>query len=117
MQLSEKTYDLAKWFVQILLPAFGAFYAGLSELLGLPAGLAVVGTTSLLAVFLGTVLGISNAQYKKANVNEAGYINVTGDNEDTGLPDVQLTMTKDPADFVGKDTVTLKVGQPPAPPA
>jgi hypothetical protein len=64
MQLSENAYNWAKWVVTIFLPAFGALYAGLSELLGLPAGLEVVGATSLLAVFLGTILGISHANYK-----------------------------------------------------
>lgn len=113
MQLSEQKYDLAKWFVTIVLPAFGALYAGLSELLGLPMGLEVVGTTSLLAVFLGTVLGISNSNYKKANEAHGGYLNVTGENEDTGLADLQLVVTKDPAELANKDTVTLKVGPPP----
>lgn len=113
MKLSEKNYDLAKWVVQILLPAFGALYAGLSDLLNLPYALEVVGTTSLIAVFLGTILGISNANYKKYNEPNGGVISVTGANPDTGLPDVQLTMTKNPADLVNKDTVTLKVESPP----
>jgi hypothetical protein len=117
MQLSENAYNWAKWVVTIFLPAFGALYAGLSELLGLPAGLEVVGATSLLAVFLGTILGISNANYKKSVLQNAGYIDVVGQDPDTGLPQVQLDLTKDPT-TPGKDTVVLKVGQNPnqAPP-
>jgi len=112
MKLSEKNYDLAKWVVQILLPAFGALYAGLSDLLNLPYALEVVGTTSLIAVFLGTILGISNSNYKKSVLNNAGYIDVVGTDPDTGLPAVQLNLTKDPT-TPGKDTVVLKVGQDP----
>jgi hypothetical protein len=113
MKLSEKNYDLAKWVVQILLPAFGALYAGLSDLLNLPAALEVVGATSLIAVFLGTILGISNSNYKKTNEPNGGELSVIGVDPDTGLPQLQLKVTKDPAELVGKDTVTLKVNTPP----
>lgn len=114
MQLSEKNYNLAKWIVTIVLPAFGAFYAGLAQLVGAPYGLEVVGVTSLLAVFLGAVLGVSNANYKKANEAHAGFITPTGTDPVTGHPDLAMTITKDPAELVNKDSITFKVGQPPA---
>ena len=117
MQLSGKTYDLAKWFVTIVLPAFGALYAGLADWWELPKPLEVVGTCSLVAVFLGAILGISSANYQRKNEANAGYLTQTGTDPDTGLPNLALTVTKDPSDLVAKDTVTLKVGPPPTPAA
>ena len=66
MMLSNKTYDILKWIAQIVLPALGALYFGLSQICGLPYGEQIVGTITVVDVFLGAILGISTAQYKKA---------------------------------------------------
>ena len=65
MMFNNKTYDVLKWIAQYLLPAFGALYFALAGIWGLPFGEQVVGTTAALDTFLGVILGISNAQYKK----------------------------------------------------
>lgn len=65
MVFTNKTYDILKWIAQYLLPAFGALYFAIAGIWGLPFGEQVVGTTAALDTFLGVVLGISNAQYKK----------------------------------------------------
>lgn len=65
--LSNKTYDVLKWIAQIVLPALGALYFGLSSIWGLPYGEEVVGTIAVIDTFLGALLGISTAQYNKAN--------------------------------------------------
>lgn len=67
MMISNKTYDILKWIAQYLLPALGALYAALSGIWGLPYGEQVVGTVAAIDTFLGVVLGISSAQYNKAN--------------------------------------------------
>ena len=36
--LSNKVYDILKWIAQIVLPALGALYFGLSSIWGLPYG-------------------------------------------------------------------------------
>lgn len=113
MLLSQPVYDKMKWFVQILLPAFGSFYFGLSDVLELPAALQVVGVCSLLAVFLGTILGISSNQYKKVNEPEAGFLQQVGVDPDTGNPDLALTLTKTPQELLNNRTITLKVDNPP----
>lgn len=67
MTMSNKTYDILVWFAQIVLPALGALYAALSGIWGFPYGEEIVGTIAAVDVFLGAVLKISNAQYKKQN--------------------------------------------------
>lgn len=65
MKLSNKTYDILKWIAQILLPAAGTLYFALSKTWGLPLATEVVGTIAAVDTFLGAILGISSAQYKK----------------------------------------------------
>lgn len=64
--MSNKTYDILKWIAQIVLPALGTLYFALSAIWGLPYGEQVVGTITAVDAFLGALLGISTAQYKKA---------------------------------------------------
>ena len=63
--LTNKTYNALKWIAQIVLPALGALYFGLSQIWSLPYGKEVVGTITVLDTFLGALLGISTAQYNK----------------------------------------------------
>ena len=63
--MSNKLYDVLKYIAQIVLPALGALYFGLSRIWGLPYGEEIVGTIAVIDTFLGALLGISNAQYRK----------------------------------------------------
>ena len=65
MVFTNKTYDVLKWIAQYLLPALGTLYAALAGLWGLPYGEQIVGTISAIDVFIGVLLGISTANYKK----------------------------------------------------
>lgn len=65
MKMSNKMYDVLKYVAQIVLPALGTLYAALSAVWGLPYGEEIVGTISAVDVCLGSLLMISNAQYKK----------------------------------------------------
>lgn len=69
MTMSNKMYDILVWIAQYLLPALGTLYYALSGIWNLPYGEQVIGTISAVDVFLGVVLGISNAQYKKDNAD------------------------------------------------
>lgn len=66
MKISNKTYDTMKWVAQYLLPAIGTLYFALAGIWNLPYGEEIVGTITAVDTFLGVLLGISNAQYKKA---------------------------------------------------
>ncbi len=70
--LTNKTYDILKWVAQIVLPALGTCYFGLSQIWGLPCGEEVVGTITVIDAFLGALLGISTAQYKKGEGDDNG---------------------------------------------
>lgn len=63
--LPNKTYDTLVYVAQYVLPGFGAFYGALATIWGLPYGAEIVSTAAALDIFLGVLLGISNAQYKK----------------------------------------------------
>ena len=65
MKLSNKTYNTLKWIAQYLLPAIGTFYFTLAGIWGFPYGEQIVGTITAIDTFLGIILGISTAQYKK----------------------------------------------------
>ena len=66
MKLSNKTYDILKWIAQLLLPAVATLYFALAGIWGFPYGEQIVGTITAIDTFLGVILGISTAQYKKA---------------------------------------------------
>ena len=66
MKMSNKVYDYLKWFLITAVAPTIALITGLGELYGFDTTL-VVGTISLLATFLGAILGVSNVKYKKAN--------------------------------------------------
>lgn len=65
MKMSNKTYDIIKWLAQLVLPAVGTLYAALSGIWGFPYTEQVVGTILAVDTFLGALLGISSANYKK----------------------------------------------------
>ena len=65
--MSNKVYDVLKWLVMIVLPAISTLYFALSGIWGWPYAEEVVGTIAAITTFLGALLGISNAQYKKNN--------------------------------------------------
>ena len=63
---SNRVFDVLKFVAQIGLPALGTLYFALSQIWGLPYGEQIVGTITALDFFLGDVLGVSTAQYKRA---------------------------------------------------
>ena len=65
MIINNKTYDILKWIAQYFLPALGTLYFALAGIWGLPYGEQIVGTLVAIDTFLGVVLGISSATYKK----------------------------------------------------
>lgn len=67
MKLSNKVYDALKWVAQIAIPAVATLYFALAGIWGWPYGEQVVGTLTAVDTCLGVLLGISSAQYNKAN--------------------------------------------------
>lgn len=63
MILSNRTYDILKYFAQVVLPALGTLYFALSQIWGLPYGEEIVGTITAIDTFLGVLLKISSNNY------------------------------------------------------
>ena len=64
MKLTNKTYDILKWIVVIVLPAAATLYAALGGIWGLQLVTEITGTITAVDTFLGAVLMISSASYK-----------------------------------------------------
>lgn len=110
MKLSQAAYDGLQWVVRVFIPLFITFYVGLDQIVpAVPATKEVAGVLGLLAVFLGGLLTKSSLDFKKNNEPHGGYIQQTGLDPDTGMPEIALTLTQLPQDLVDKKTVTLKV--------
>ena len=65
MKMSNKVYDILKYITQIIIPAVATLYFALAGIWGFPYGEQIVGTLTAIDTFLGVILGISSAQYKK----------------------------------------------------
>jgi hypothetical protein len=104
--LSDETYDRLKFVAQILLPAAGALYFGLAAIWHLPAAEQVVGTVTVVDLFLGAVLGLSTKVYNNQPVQYDGIMHVM--ETDSSLVN-QLELTTDPEDLIKKPSITFKV--------
>ena len=65
MLLPNKVYDVLKWIALIALDALGICYKSLAAIWGWPFGDEVLATCAAVSVCVGTLLGISTAQYNK----------------------------------------------------
>lgn len=112
--LSDKTYNRIKWFTLIALPAFAAAYFSFSMIWGLPKANEVVGSITILATMLGTLLGVSTKAYNASDSTD-GVVYANGKDEDTGLTRIGMTIGTHPDDLLGKKMVRLTVDPNAAP--
>ena len=82
--LSNKQYEIIKWFILIFLPAVGVFYTTVAGIFDFPFAGEVNQFLVALALFLGTITKISDTQYQNLKFirdqDKIGYI--------VGIPDV-----------------------------
>lgn len=78
MKMSNKTYDTLKFILLTIIPAFIALFNTLAGIWGwdIPVE-AITATISAVALFIGICLGISSANYNKAQENEDGWSDET----------------------------------------
>lgn len=73
--LSNSIYDILKWVQRLLLPAIATLYLALGaiwkDIIYLPYPEQVAATITAVDTFLGVILGISTANYNKANETAA----------------------------------------------
>lgn len=105
--LSNKAYDVLKFTALVFLPASGALYFGLSQIWGFPNGEEVVGTITLLDVFLGSILRLSTNKYDKSDAKYDGAMVV--DESDPTKDVYSFEPFIDVNDLKEKDTLTFRV--------
>lgn len=107
---SPKNYDRWKFIAQILLPALGALYFGLSQIWNLPKAAEIVGTITVVDLFLGAILGVSSANYYKDGANFDGELKMV--EGDDGREKVVFDVQTDPETAIkkfGKHEFTFRV--------
>lgn len=65
MKMSNETYDVLVYVAQIVLPALSVLYAALAAVWGLPYEQEIPVSIMAVDTFLGTLLKLSNDNYKK----------------------------------------------------
>ena len=69
--MSNKVYDVLKFIAQIVLPALATLWAALGKIWGWPLVTEITATICAVDTFLGALLGISSANYNKAQQEPA----------------------------------------------
>ena len=69
-EMSDKVYDILKWVVMIVLPAWSALYASLARVWGWGNVEQITVTLSAIQLFLGSLIGISKKKKKKTKTNQ-----------------------------------------------
>ena len=67
MKMSDKVYDILKYVALIGIPAVLTFYGVVGATLSIPYTQEVLTIGAAFDTMLGTLLGISNANFKKEN--------------------------------------------------
>jgi hypothetical protein len=111
--ITGKTYDTLKFVAMVVLPALATLYLGLGQAWNLPATEQVGVSIVLVNTFLGTILQLNSRSFYKNDANYDGFLSSNSSDPDTGLPDLKMTITKDPNDILAGDMVRLKVGDAP----
>lgn len=110
--LSNSAYDKLKTTAQIILPACGTLYFGLSKIWGLPNGEEVVGTIAILDTFLGVLLSSLSKNYHESDAAFDGDIVVENAIVD-GLPKKVFTFAfndePDPDQLAARDKMSFKI--------
>lgn len=105
--LNDKVYDVLKWITLIVLPACGSLYFGLSGIWGFPHGEEIVGSISVICLFLGSILGISTGQYNALPYDYDGQLELTQDAGGTELSNLVLNKPSD--DMEDGEEIVLNV--------
>jgi len=65
MKLPNKVYDVLKWLSLVVFNAIGVLYKNIATIWNLPYGGEVQTTCAAIALFIGALIGISTAEYRK----------------------------------------------------
>lgn len=100
--MDNKLYGIFKPLVMIVLPAGNAIYIMLSPIWEVAALIAVANA------ILGIFLSISSKRWEISEDTYDGDFIITGNDADTGIPNLQLVIKRDPNELAEKSTILLK---------
>lgn len=106
---SNGVYDKLKFVALIVLPAIATLYLGLGQLWNWENSAQIAGSITLISTALGTILQISTTKYNNSPASADGVLVATGYDEDTGIPNLQMTITTPPEKLLAKNKVQLQV--------
>lgn len=66
MELKNKTYDILKYIVTIVLPAVTTLWLTIASIWKIPYGEPIGATMGAITVFLGALIGISSKNYNNS---------------------------------------------------
>lgn len=110
--ITGKPYEVIKWFVLIVLPAFSAAYFALGNQFGWPNTEQVIGTLAVVTTFLGTILGISSSNYNRSDAKFDGAINMEPSAVEPEKWVYNLDLNDDVATIADKSQLVFKVNNP-----
>lgn len=105
--LGNKTYDRAKFIVQVFLPALGVLYATIAATFGLGGIEQVLAVLAAIGLFLGTIMRISSNNFTPATTTPDGAFVVT--TLPGGKKSVVLEFEQDPETLVNGRTLSFEV--------
>lgn len=70
MKLNDKLYNILKWVCLIALPALAVLYFTLAKIWGLPYGAEITATINAVALFIGSLIGISQISINREEQDE-----------------------------------------------
>ena len=91
MKLPDTLYDLLKWITMIVIPASATAYVGLAAVWDWPYADEIAKTAAVVCTLLGSLLGISTAQYNKAAQVEGKHVTVDTDSYEDVKKDLGYT--------------------------
>ena len=69
LTLNNRVYDVLKWLCLIALPALSVLYSALAGVWGWPYAEQIATTINAVVAFVGALIGISTASYRKESIN------------------------------------------------
>lgn len=109
--MSEKTFDLLNAVVRVVLPAFATMVLGIGQVLEWDGTDKLVAIIVIVTTFLGVLVQVLSMRWKANDDNLDGFLEITGLDEDTGRPNLGMTLNKLPEELNQKKVVRLRPRQ------
>ena len=107
--LGNRTYEMLRAFVQVILPGAGTLYGTLGNIWGWPRTEEVVSSIAALTLFMGLLVVAARRNYSNTDARYDGVIDVHEDSDGHKQADLILKNYENPAEVVNQKEVLFKV--------